>query len=97
MFAAEWLESKHNLKPVTRARYRVVLDTFIAAHADVAVGDISRELVRGWVAELELQPRPGIGHHKAVGVLRQVLAMAVADNRLVVNPVDGVELPAVGP
>jgi integrase len=34
--------------------------------------------------------------HKTVGVLRQVLAMAVSDNRLVLNPVDGVELPAVG-
>ncbi len=33
--------------------------------------------------------------HKTVGVLRQVLAMAVAENRLVVNPVDGVELPPV--
>ncbi len=94
-FAAEWLESKHNLKPSTRARYRVVLDTFIADHADVAVGDISRELVRGWVAELSSSHAPA-SVHKAVGVLRQVLAMAVADNRLVVNPVDGVELPAVG-
>jgi hypothetical protein len=26
--------------------------------------------------------------HKTVGVLRQVLAMAVNDNRLVLNPVD---------
>ncbi|MBW0013242.1 site-specific integrase [Mycobacterium sp.] len=33
--------------------------------------------------------------HKTVGVLRQVLAMAVKDNRLVLNPVDGVELPSV--
>ena len=33
--------------------------------------------------------------HKSIGVLRQVLAMAVAENRLVVNPVDKVELPAV--
>ena len=28
-------------------------------------------------------------------VLRQVLATAVAENRLLINPVDGVELPAV--
>lgn len=33
--------------------------------------------------------------HKTIGVLRQVLAMAMAENRLVVNPVDGVELPPV--
>ena len=33
--------------------------------------------------------------HKTVGVLRQVLAMAVTENRLAMNPVDGVELPSV--
>lgn len=32
---------------------------------------------------------------KTVGVLRQVLAMAVDDNRLVLNSVDGIELPSV--
>jgi hypothetical protein len=32
---------------------------------------------------------------KTVNVVRQVLAMAVTDNRLVLNPVDGVELPSV--
>ncbi|MFN8102758.1 MAG: tyrosine-type recombinase/integrase [Mycobacterium sp.] len=94
-YAGEWLESKHNLKPSTRARYRVVLDTFISDHAEVALGDISRELVRGWVADLSASHAPA-SVHKTVGVLRQVLALAVADNRLVVNPVDGVELPAVG-
>lgn len=94
-YAGDWLESKHNLKPSTRSRYRVVLDTFIAAHADIALGDISRETVRGWVADLSSSHAPA-SVHKTVGVLRQVLAMAVADNRLVVNPVDGIELPAVG-
>lgn len=95
VYAAEWLESKHNLKPSTRARYRVVLDTFIADHAGVAIGDISRQLVREWVADLSAQRSPATVH-KVVGVLRQILAMAVSDNRLVLNPVDGVELPPVG-
>lgn len=95
VYAAEWLESKHNLKPSTRARYRVVLDTFVADHAGVAIGDISRQLVREWVADLSAQRSPATVH-KVVGVLRQILAMAVSDNRLVLNPVDGVELPTVG-
>ncbi len=94
-YAGEWLESKHNLKPSTRARYRVVLDTFIAAHAEVALGDITRQLIRDWVANLSASHAPA-SVHKAVGVLRQVLAMAVRDNRLILNPVDGVELPAIG-
>ncbi len=93
-YATEWLESKHNLKPSTRARYQVVLTTFIAEHAGVALGDITRQLVREWVADLSADHAPA-SVHKAVGVLRQVLAMAVTDNRLVLNPVDGVELPSV--
>jgi integrase len=66
----------------------------IAAHADVALGDISRQLVREWVADLSVDLAPA-SVHKTIVVLRQVLAMAVAENRLVVNPVDGVELPPV--
>lgn len=94
-FAGEWLDSKHKLKPSTRARYRVVLDTFIADHADVALGDISRQLVREWVAVLSAHRAPA-SVHKTIGVLRQILALAVRENRLVINPVDGVELPSVG-
>lgn len=93
-YAEDWLASKHNLKPSTRARYQVVLRTFIADHAEVALGDINRQLVRRWVAELSVG-RSAASVHKTIGVLRQILAMAVAENRLVLNPVDGVELPAV--
>ncbi|MDT5007924.1 MAG: hypothetical protein QOJ24_5100, partial [Mycobacterium sp.] len=80
--------------PSTRARYQVVLDTVVADRAGIALGDISRQLVREWVADLSVDLAPA-SVHKAIGVLRQVLAMAVRENRLVVNPVDGVELPAV--
>ncbi|WP_286171570.1 site-specific integrase [Mycobacterium sp. BK086] len=93
-YAREWLGSKHKLKPSTTARYQVVLDTFIADHAAVAIADVSRQLVREWAADLNRTHAPA-SVHKTIGVLRQVLAMAVAENRLVVNPVDGVELPAV--
>ena len=89
-YAAEWLGSKYKLKPSTRSRYQVVLDTFIADHAAVAIGDVSRQLVREWVTDLSRTHAPA-SVHKTIGVLRQVLAMAVAENRLVVNPVDGVE------
>jgi integrase len=93
-FAKEWLESKHKLRPSTRARYRVVVDGFIGDHANIALGDISRQLVREWVSDLSVDLAPA-SVHKTIGVLRQVLAMAVKENRLVLNPVDGVELPAV--
>jgi integrase len=93
-YAQAWLDAKHKLKPSTRARYQVVLDTALAKYADVALGDISRRFVREWVADLSVDLAPA-SVHKTIGVLRQVLAMAVDDNRLVLNPVDGVELPSV--
>jgi len=92
-YAQQWLDSKHNLKPSTRARYQVVLDTAIAKYAEISLGDITRQFVRDWVAYLSGELAPA-SVHKTVGVLRQVLAMAVKDNRLVLNPVDGVELPS---
>jgi integrase len=93
-YAQERLDSKHKLKPSTRARYRVVLDTAFAKHAEMSVGDISRRFVREWVADLSVDLAPA-SVHKTVGVLRQALAMAVNDNRLAMNPVDSVELPSV--
>jgi hypothetical protein len=68
-YAREWLAPKHALKPSTRARYQVVLDTVIAAHADIALGDISRLLVREWVSDLSVDLAPA-SVHKTVGVLR---------------------------
>lgn len=68
-----------------------MLDTVVADRSEIALGDITRQLVREWVADLSVDLAPA-AVHKSIGVLRQVLAMAVAENRLVVNPVDGVEL-----
>lgn len=93
-YAQLWLGQKHKLKPSTRARYQVVVDTALATHADMALGDISRRFVGELVADLSVDLAPA-SVHKTVGVLRQVLAMAVNDNRLVLNPVDGIELPSV--
>ena len=81
-------------RPSTKARYKVVLDTALAQYADMALGDITRQFVREWVADLSQDLAPA-SVHKTVGVLRQVLAMAVTDNRLAMNPVDGVELPSL--
>jgi integrase len=92
-FAAEWLASKHKLKPATRARYQTILNTVIADRAGIPIGEITRPMVRDWVSDLSVDMAP-LSVHKAIGVIRQVLAMAIAENRLAVNPADGVELPA---
>ncbi len=93
-YSREWLESKHKLKPSTRARYKIVVEGELAKRGRIALGDITRRWVREWVADLSVDLAPA-SVHKTVGVLRQVLAMAVAENRLAMNPVDGVELPTV--
>lgn len=95
-YAAEWLASKHSLKPSTRARYQVVLDNFIDDHAEVPLGDISPKRVREWVADLSRDRAPATVH-KSIGVLRQVLEMAVKETppRLAINPVGRVELPSI--
>jgi hypothetical protein len=59
-YAREWLESKHKLKPSTRARYQVVLDTVVAERANIALGDISRQLVRVG-RRSERRSGPGVG------------------------------------
>lgn len=93
-FSREWLESKHKLKPSTRARYRIIVDGELAKHGRIPLGDITRRWVREWVTDLSVDLAPA-SVHKTVGVLRQVLAMAVAESRLAINPVEGVELPTV--
>ncbi|WP_242657231.1 tyrosine-type recombinase/integrase [Mycobacterium talmoniae] len=93
--AREWLDAKHNLKPSTRARYEVTLDVALARFRDVAIGDITRPMVRALVADLVAGGAAASSVHKATGLLRQVLAAAVADNRLAVNVVEGIELPTV--
>lgn len=93
-YAQSWLDSKHKLKASTQARYQTVLDATLSRYADMALGDISGALVRDWVADLSVDLAPA-SVHKTVGVLRQVLAMAVRDNRLAFNPVDDIEMPPV--
>lgn len=93
--AREWLDAKHNLKPSTKARYEITLAVALERFRAVAIGDISRPMVRALVADLVADGAAASSVHKAVGLLRQVLVAAVADNLLAVNPVDGVQLPTV--
>ena len=94
--ARAWLDSKHNLKRSTRARYEITLTVALAGFRDVVIADISRQMVRALVADLVNTGAAASSVHKAVGVLRQVLATAVADNLIAVNPAEGTDLPTVG-
>lgn len=48
-YTRSWLDSKHKLKPSTRARYQVMLDTALAKYSEMTLGDISRRFARDWV------------------------------------------------
>jgi integrase len=93
--ARTWLDSKHNIKQSTRARYESTLTVALKGFRDTAIGDITRPMVRALVADLVAGGAAASSVHKAVGLLRQVLAAAVADNLIAVNAADGVELPTV--
>jgi Arm DNA-binding domain len=46
--ARAWLDSKHNLKRSTRARYEVTLTVALGGFRDVAIADISRQMAGRW-------------------------------------------------
>jgi integrase len=94
VLARAWLDSKHNLKRSTRARYESTLTVALAGFHDIAIGDITRPMVRTLVADL-VGGGAASSVHKTVGLLRQVLATAVADNLIAANPAEGAELPTV--
>ncbi|MGB7109879.1 MAG: site-specific integrase [Mycobacterium sp.] len=72
--ARAWLDSKHNLKRSTRARYESTLTVALTGFRDVAIADISRQMVRALVADLVNVGAAASSVHKTVGLLRQVLA-----------------------
>jgi integrase len=93
--ARAWLDGKHNLKRSTRARYGVTITVALKGFRDIAIGDITRPMVRALVADLVGGGAAASSVYKAVGLLRQVLATAVADNLIATNPAEGAELPTV--
>ncbi|OPX12840.1 tyrosine-type recombinase/integrase [Mycobacterium sp. AT1] len=103
--AAHWLATRHDLKPRTLAGYREMLTPAAERNRDMralgidavfgsrAVNDISRADIAEWVGKLTDAGKSAstVRHHYYV--LKQVLAQAVADDRIIVNPADHVKLP----
>lgn len=83
-YAERWLQ-RRELKPRTREHYRSLLDRqILPALADVPLTALSRADVREWYEDLE-RSTPTLRSH-AYGLLRTILATAVADERLSANP-----------
>jgi hypothetical protein len=60
---------------------------------DVAVVDVRNSGVKAWVAKMVAEDLGVATIENAFGVLRQVLGVAVEDNRIPRNPCDGVKIP----
>jgi len=83
-YAERWLQHR-DLKPRTRAHYRSVLDKVILpTFAERPLKAITSESVRDWYATLDTR-RPTWRSH-AYALLRTILATAVTDEKIPLNP-----------
>jgi integrase len=89
------LAGRSTWRPSTRARYRSALDLhLLPAFGSVPLSDITPERLRRWIAGATAASAAATVR-KNHAVLHQVLAQAVADGRLAVNPAAELELPAI--
>ncbi|MDQ1628778.1 MAG: hypothetical protein QOI54_2522 [Actinomycetota bacterium] len=83
-YAAGWLAGR-DLKPRTRAHYRDLLDDLILPGlGKLKMSRVSPVKVRGWYAALDAST-PTLRAH-AYGLLRTIMATAVADDVIAANP-----------
>lgn len=83
-YADQWVQ-RRDLKPRTQDHYRSLLDRqILPAFTDVPLKALTSEAVRDWHADLD-RTRPTLRAH-AYGLLRTILATAVVDEKIPVNP-----------
>jgi integrase len=91
----EWVKSRHDLRLTTRARLEgSMASQVLPKFGTTPLVKISHGAVRAWVAEMLDEGLSPATVRKAVFALRQCLAAAMADNRLVLNPAENVPLPS---
>ncbi|MDA8186198.1 MAG: tyrosine-type recombinase/integrase [Acidimicrobiales bacterium] len=85
-WAERWLE-QGQWRPGTERQYRQVVSTHVLARwKGVAVGDVAREDVRSWAAELANSGSSAATVRHAVGTLARILGLAVEAGTLTANP-----------
>jgi integrase len=91
----QWLRQQGHNASSTHALRESTWRTWVSERwADVAVRDVHRSDVKAWVAEMAEDGEAGAATiENAVSVLRQVLAVAVDDRRIAVNPCTGISTP----
>jgi integrase len=92
-WADGWLAAQADLAPKTRERYEGIISRHIRPRwGKVPLSLVTHAEVQRWLTGLELAPASVRKVHR---VLSMVLAYAVKDGRLAVNPAAGVSLPRV--
>lgn len=89
-YAKTWLETRSNrhgegLRPRTRVEYERLLEGSLSALAGERLAMITPEAIRAWYAE-QLKTGKKTQTARAYGLLKSILATAVQDGRIVINP-----------
>lgn len=88
-----WLAGKRGIRPSTRQGYLGVTGRFLAVHGEMPVQWLTKETLDGWVNALLEEGRSPHTIRDFVAALRQPLDLAVAQNRLAMNPARLLEIP----
>jgi integrase len=92
-YAERWYDATVVLKPKTRLGYRQILDVHVLPRwGTVELRAVTASGISAWVAQIASK-RSASTTRKALGVLRGVLDLAVADRRVAVNPTVRVKQP----
>ena len=90
----DWLTQQAGIADSTQNTREITWETWVSPKwRKRAVRDVKKSAVRTWVTEMVEDGAGAATIENAVGVLRMVLALAVEDKRLSVNPAIGVKLP----
>jgi hypothetical protein len=91
VLADRWLEAKLDLAPKTRDRYEGIIRAHVRPRwGKVGLSDVTHAEVQRWLARLDLAPATVRKVHR---VLSMIMAYAMKDGRLAVNPAAGVSRP----
>jgi integrase len=97
--ADDWLALKAGIRPSTRARYVSAVETHIRPRwGTTPLTRIDNEAIQRWLVDDLIKSGQGPGSiHKITRVMSGILAKAVRDRRIAINPAHGLELPTPNP
>ena len=94
-WAADWIQTRHDLRPTTWARLETTMRMqVIPKFGDLPLNKITNAAIRAWVAEMLGEDLSAATTRKAIFALRRCLDAAIDDGRLTRNPAAAVPLPS---